>query len=218
MKPFVEAKRTMPQRGRRWLVARLRRYGFGRAAAPTADVWNSEYEAGRWSSLESLEELSRFSVLVGYAAHLKPGGALLDIGCGEGTLWARSAPYGFAKYVGVDISASAIAKATHRFPHDARFISANAEHYLPDDRYDVVVFNEVIYYFDDPLRTVDRYACALKSDGIILLSACTAFAVGVPILKQLKRAYRTIDETRVTHHASPYSWICTVLDGGRHAP
>src|SRR6266566_1558759 len=68
----------------RWIGSHFRR--GQNHVLPTVDIWNAQYESGRWTYLGRLSELSRYSVLVGYMVHFKPGGAVLDVGCGEGIL------------------------------------------------------------------------------------------------------------------------------------
>src|SRR3954454_119623 len=95
----------------RGIASRLRaRFGAG-DPAPSAATWDAEYAAGRWAYLGELPELARFSVLAGYLRHFKPGGAILDVGCGEGALAKRLSAGDFRRYVGVDLSAAAIEKA-----------------------------------------------------------------------------------------------------------
>ena len=40
------------------------------------DRWNYQYNLGRWDGLGDIHELARFSVIVGYAQHLKPNGKI----------------------------------------------------------------------------------------------------------------------------------------------
>jgi 2-polyprenyl-3-methyl-5-hydroxy-6-metoxy-1,4-benzoquinol methylase len=188
----------------------VRRYGR-REPVPTAETWNAEYASGRWDYLGQLPELSRFSVLAGYLRHFKPGGALLDVGCGEGVLAKRLHPSDYRSYVGVDISCAAIDKANALGLPNASFSAADAQVYHPTGTFDAIVFNEVLYFFADPPSTVERYARALSRDGIFLLSNNTAFRGGRAILEALKRRYATLDETRVTHGENRWSWVCTVL-------
>src|SRR4051812_45338733 len=99
---------SMVKRGLRWLARRSPWRDID-GPIPSAERWDTEYRAGRWAYLGQLSELSRYSVLVGYMTHFRPSGAVLDVGCGEGVLFRRLQPHGYARYVGVDIAESAIA-------------------------------------------------------------------------------------------------------------
>jgi SAM-dependent methyltransferase len=197
------------QSATRWIGFHFRR-GQNRVL-PSADTWDAQYESGRWTYLGQLAELSRYSVLVGYMLHFKPGGAVLDVGCGEGVLLRRLEPHGYSRYVGVDLSSSAITALAERHSERLSFFAADGEHYVPTEQFDIIVFNEVLYFFHDPLGAVERYASSLRSGGILLVSICTAFKGGTAILDRLKRVYTVLDETRVTHADNPWSWICVAL-------
>jgi len=95
----------------------------------SADRWEAQYLGGRWVYLNQLEELARYTVIVGYIAYLKPRGAVLDVGCGEGILFERYRPYGYSKYLGIDISEAALAKLAEPQNENTVFIKADAEAY-----------------------------------------------------------------------------------------
>ncbi len=154
-------------------------------------------------------------MLAGYLRHFKPGGAILDVGCGEGVLAKRLPRSDYRRYVGVDLSAAAIEKAAGLNATNASWIAADAQTYAPTDRFDAIVFNEVVYFFSNPAATVERYARALNDGGILLFSINTAFRGGTAILADLKRCYAVLDETRVTHADNGWSWVCTALAGTR---
>jgi SAM-dependent methyltransferase len=203
--------RNLRARASRW----LRRYGLGGDPAPSAATWDAEYAAGRWAYLGELPELARFSVLAGYLRHFKPGGAVLDVGCGEGVLLKRLRPEDNRRYVGVDLSSAAIEKAIQLGAPNTAWSAADAQLYTPTETFDAIVFNEVLYFFDDPPRTVERYARALNPGGVFLLSINSAFQGGLAILDDLKRHYVALDETHVTHGRNTWSWVCAVLAAPR---
>lgn len=131
--------------------------------------WEATYREGTWDYLASLEEMPRFAVVAGYVRRL-PGGTVLDAGCGEGVL-IDHLDLDRIRYTGLDISATAIDRARRRrgdLPWHARsleeFIDANAE------RYDIIIFNEVLSVLDDPIETFHRYCAALRPGGHIIIS------------------------------------------------
>ena len=170
-------------------------------------LWEHQYETGHWDFLHTLGELGRFSVLVGYLHELKPIGAVLDIGCGEGLLFKRLQTTSCPQDLGLDISAAAIEKA--RAMGTGPFICTDAEHFVPTDTYDVIIFNESLYYFLDPVATVVRYTSALRPDGIMIVSTFLSSRRGRAILRALKRKFAVVDETSIAHAAQ--RWTCSVL-------
>jgi 2-polyprenyl-3-methyl-5-hydroxy-6-metoxy-1,4-benzoquinol methylase len=177
----------------------------------SAQTWETQYAAGRWDFLAQLSELARFSVLAGYICHLKPGGTVLDTGCGQGVLLRRLPSSGYSRYVGIDISSSAISAAQVHGNDRSTFLVADCEEYAPAGQFDVIVFNEVLCCLRDPLRTVERYVRSLNPGGLLLVSLCTAARGSDKLRRDLKRAYATVDEVRVVHSGRKVSWVCTAL-------
>ena len=203
----------------RWLKLLVDRGRRSDGLLQSAQTWEAQYAAGRWDYLGQLSELARFSVLAGYICHLKPGGTVLDTGCGQGVLLRRLPVSCYSRYVGIDLSASAISVAQEHANERSTFLVADCEEYSPAEQFDVMVFNEVLCCLRDPLGTVERYARSLNPGGLLLVSLCTAARGSATILSQLKRAYATVDEVRVVHSGRKVSWVCTALrpeaPGGR---
>jgi 2-polyprenyl-3-methyl-5-hydroxy-6-metoxy-1,4-benzoquinol methylase len=129
-----------------------------RAEVNDAAQWNEEYVSGRWDFLEHLGELSRFSIVVGYCAFLKPDAFILEVGCGPGVLMRRLRMVGYAYYCGVDQSEKAIELATVDQNENTCFQVAAAEDFEPSTKFDVIVFSEMMFYLADPRGTFLRYA------------------------------------------------------------
>lgn len=195
----------------RWLERLVDRGRRADGLLQPAETWEAQYAAGRWDYLAQLPELARFSILAGYICHLKPGGAVLDTGCGQGALLSRVPSACYSRYVGIDLSGSAIAVAQKQRCERSSFLVADCEEYSPSEHFDVIVFNEVLCCLRDPLRTVERYARSLNHDGLLLVSLCTAARGSATILRRLKRAYATVDEVEVVHSGRKISWACAAL-------
>lgn len=179
----------------------------------TGDIWDKQYQEGRWRFLADLPEAARYSLLAGYFHCLKPGGAVLDVACGEGLLLKHLAG-AYAYYLGVDVSATAIAQAAAYLNTRTEFVRADAENYTAGRQFDVVVFNECLYYFYDPVRTVERYAAtALKPGGVILLSNYLGSSRATRLIERLKACYVPVDECTATHNE--HTWSCMAFDPTR---
>jgi 2-polyprenyl-3-methyl-5-hydroxy-6-metoxy-1,4-benzoquinol methylase len=174
---------------------------------------DSDYARGKWDYLHGIGELGRFSILVGYCHFLKPGGRILEIGCGEGILQERLDPARYSRYVGVDVSAEAVQRANARAGDGkTAFICADAAAWQPGEAFDLIVFNECLEYFDDPLAAVRRYEPALAPGGAFLVSMFTGVETARTrrIWRWLESVYAVEDATRVTNKAG-LSWILKVL-------
>lgn len=182
--------------------------GRGDAPAPK-EVWEEQYRRGGWEFMRGLDELARYSVIAGYLHHLKPGGSVLDVGSGEGLLADHLRPFGYSRYLGVDLSEAAIRQAAGRADERTAFAAVDAEAYVPPpERWDAIVFNECVYYFNDPMATVRRYEAFLAAGGILVVSTFRSRRADV-IVKRLLAAYPLLEETAITNRTG--TWVVRVL-------
>jgi 2-polyprenyl-3-methyl-5-hydroxy-6-metoxy-1,4-benzoquinol methylase len=167
---------------------------------PSPARWEREYASGRWSYLGGIDELAHYSVIVGYYAFLKPGGSVLDVGCGEGILQARLSPHGYCRYLGIDFAAGAIDQMAARRDPATEFRVADAASFTTSEKFDVIIFNESLYYFRDPISIVERYLDFLASNGIIIVSMEVA-RNRVAIWNATGTVLNAVDETTVFNGA-----------------
>jgi SAM-dependent methyltransferase len=170
--------------------------------------WNRQYAAGDWAWLARPGELARYSILAGYALELKPGGKVLDVGCGEGLLRDRLHPRAFTHYVGIDFE-EPIRRAGGRVDEQTRFFAADMNFFVPDLRFDTIVFNESLYLFRDVAEGIMRYETFLAPNGVFLVSMHGGEKTQ-QIWSLLAQRYPAIDEVNITNRNGA-RWTCKAL-------
>jgi 2-polyprenyl-3-methyl-5-hydroxy-6-metoxy-1,4-benzoquinol methylase len=173
---------------------------------------DEQYTSSEWDYLRSLGEAPRFGVVAVYCRILASGGSVLEVGCGEGFLSEHLGGDDYGYFEGIDISAVAIERAQEHADEKTTFRCADAESYVPERQFDLIVFNEVLEYFDDPLRLVRRYDDHLKPGGCMVVSmfAGVDTARTRRIWKWLAGHYRTTAHAKVATQRG-YLWNIKVL-------
>jgi len=171
-------------------------------------TWETQYLDGHWDYLKNLEERGRYTPIVSYFQYFKLGGSILDVGCGEGILQELLGSSSYSKYLGVDLSEGAISRALPRQDEKTFFISTDAATYDPRELFDTIVFNETLYYFEEPLEVLKRYERYLAEDGIFIVSIYFD-EPEVSVWKKLKTEYHSVDEITTSHQE--HSWVCNVF-------
>ncbi len=160
----------------------------------SASEWDSQFQSGRWDYLDSVEELAHHSIIAGYFTKFGPEKSLLDVGCGTGVLGSLL-PTG-TRYVGIDISTSAISRAKLAASAGSNFLVADAEDYVPAEKFGMIVFNESLYYLREPVQSMRHIAGSLQQSGVMVVSMYVN-----PNTKHLWRAigaaFATLDEVVV---------------------
>lgn len=172
-------------------------------------AWEHQYAEGRWDFMAGPREIVRYNAVIDLLLAHAPGGAVLDVGCGEGILFQRFRPHGYRRYVGLDISATAIARLAAAEDAHTSFLCADAESYRPTGLFDAILFNETLYYLQRPLAAVEGYLGALAPGGVVIVSTMLVSPRGMAILRGLKRRLALREE--VTVDRGDFSYLCSVL-------
>jgi SAM-dependent methyltransferase len=179
--------------------------GSRNTSPASAPVVEDEYACGRWDYLKNLEEMSRYAVIAGYCLHGGDVSSVLDLGCGSGLLRHWLPPLGGIEYVGVDRSKIAIDTAKREWTDGLTdFVAIDIATYVPDRKFDVIIFNEVLYYLDQPGDIVGRFGDFLKENGQFIISLWDD-RDSQRAWRRSRDRVRVVDEVQ-TRHSSGVSW------------
>lgn len=165
--------------------------GF-RPAPVSAAVWDREYRSGRWDYLDGMDNLGGLATVLAYCQYLDPA-SILDVGCGAGVLARKLKVLPYKSYLGVDLSAEAVAQAQPLADYRTAFAVAGAEDFHSDRRFDVIVFCQILNYVPEPDKVLARYAKYLSPKGRIIVSMYDA--------GRTRAAWRTIERTMTVEDA-----------------
>jgi SAM-dependent methyltransferase len=179
--------------------------GYHRATKSSDEVVGDEHARGRWEYLNDIQEMSRYAVVAGYCRYGGTASSVLDLGCGFGVLRGWLDPLQGIEYVGVDLSDVAIERAAQAWTDDATtFVAMDVAKYVPDRKFDLIIFNEVLYYFGRPDEILERYGRFLEANGRFIISLWEARESSVA-WRRSRSAVQVLDETE-TRHCSGVSW------------
>ena len=134
------------------------------------EQWEEAFESGSYDRLESIPERARYSLIVGHCDVLNVR-SILDVGCGQGVLAKRLGRVGYERYLGYDLSETAIGQARRDLPDQRNtYVVATADRFETEARFDLIVFNECLYYMDDPAAVMRRHLRFLAPGGHVTVS------------------------------------------------
>jgi len=103
------------------------------------------------------------------------GADILDLGCGVGSTGSELADT-YHKYVGVDVSEVAIAKAKSAPSSESRrsithFVVGDVVTFEPETEYSIILFRESLYYCPERniLLLLNRYSSYLTAEGVFIV-------------------------------------------------
>jgi SAM-dependent methyltransferase len=172
---------------------------------------DKQYASGEWDYLRNMDELPRFSIVAGYCTFLKPSARILELGCGDGALPDRIGRGRYRQFLGVDISAEAIRRAARNEDESTKFLCRDARCYAPEQEFDIIVFNEVLEYFEDPAGTVRRYERLLAVDGFFVVSMFRGIETArtTHIWRRLDTRYKAQAQS-IIYTKRDHSWVIKV--------
>ena len=149
----------------------FRRFGFGNRVPKI--IWEKQFSSGAWDYLESKDEAQHYQTIIKFFDQQKNKNSILDIGCGKGVLYKYLKENGSLQgsgYMGIDLSQTAIRAAQQRF-RETNFKQLDFENNSIEKKFDVIIFNESLYYFPLPLKIIDKcFLQNLNENGVFIIS------------------------------------------------
>lgn len=130
--------------------------------------------AARYERDSSAQKAAAYRLLE--LAAVRPGEAVLDVGCGTGHLAERLAAAGAGPVLGLDPSPRMVEQARARGAAGVRFERAAAEEVELEAAFDVVISNSALQWFHDPPGALARLRRALRPGGRLALQAPATLA------------------------------------------
>lgn len=172
--------------------------------------WNYQYAKGQWEGLKNSPELVRQEIIKSFFLKHKGKGSLIEFGCGYGvlphTIFERQH---YSHYRGVDVSDFIIQHIQNLSDERHVFEVGDMEKYHFTEKYDVIVFNEVINYAADIPKMIAHYKeHGLKKDGIFIISVHT-FKRSDAIWKDIHSVLSALESDFIDNKSN--SWKIEVL-------
>lgn len=162
----------------------------------TKNKWEKEFSSGRWNYLDSTPtERARSAVIGMYCRHFFSAGKILDVGCGLGTIVDFLNNSQKKKYLGLDISKEAIKKAKKK---KVQFLTADFTNFKSAAKFDIIIFNEVLYYMNEN-DAFNKAGNILAKGGKIIVSLYKMKnkRYGQKIWKVSKQFFRSVEAIEI---------------------
>ncbi len=174
----------------------------------SSQTWEQKYRDEKYD-LSTKKEDGRYGALLQILRRYDRG-TMLDLGCGDGLLWRDYRPLSNSALIGIDYSATAVAKANALNVPQCRFECGDYRTFQPGQEISVVVFNESLYYIDDFLNAMHKSSEWLNESGVVVVSMFDTL-VTRRIWKKVLQDYFSIQQVMVRDHASGCSWTIRVF-------
>jgi 2-polyprenyl-3-methyl-5-hydroxy-6-metoxy-1,4-benzoquinol methylase len=178
----------------------------------SSSEWDEQFSKHKWDYLANESQREHYDCILEFYKKYADAGNMLDIGCGIGLLCRYAIDtktLDMHRYMGIDISRVAIDEAIKKHP-GAAFRVLNYEHEQIQQKYNAVIFNETLYYFDHAGKTLQK-CCKenLLPGGVIIISMCDHERHDL-IWKLIDANYKVLD-TRKSVNEEGISWTIKVL-------
>ncbi len=178
----------------------------------SSDIWERKYRDEHYD-LGDPQEDGRYGALLQVLRRYDHG-PMLDLGCGDGSLWKHYRPLSDSLLIGVDYSHTAVLKANSLALPNTEFRAGDYRAFDPGRKLAVAVFNESLYYIEDFLDAIAKAESWLDGQGVVVVSMFDTL-VTRRIWKRLMQRRKWLQSLSVHDHRSKRMWTIRVFAGPR---
>jgi len=182
---------------------------LGDSSKAIGAYWDGRFKNVYLKVLEEMSELGRHGVIAEIINRMVQTGRVLDAGCGTGIL-SELLDLNRFTYIGIDLSKLAIQVARKKRSRcGVKFIVSPIEEFKSEGSFDVIVFNEVLYYLNYK-RVLEMIRGLLRGPQLIVISIFD-FKEGKALRRWLKNNMEITTEILVENTEHKLKWY--VLTG-----
>ena len=131
--------------------------------------WEQDYANGRFDFLDEPHEQLRHAVISCLISRHAPG-EVIDLGCGGGQQLAWLRREDVTRYVGVDVSPTALSRVPQSPIPTETVVSSIEDYHAPTREIGAIICAEALYFLDDPVGPLLRIAHEAASASAIIVS------------------------------------------------
>ena len=131
--------------------------------------WEQDYAGGRFDFLDEPHEQLRHAVISCLISRHAPG-EVIDLGCGRGQQLAWLRREDVTRYVGVDVSPTALGRVPRSPIPTETVVSAIEDYHAPAREIGAIICAEALYFLEDPVGPLLRIARETSSTRAIIVS------------------------------------------------
>lgn len=166
--------------------------------------WNYKYKKGKWDYMG--KENLRYQAIVNQIRETKLNQPkILDLGCGYGALNDYLSADDYSRFLGVDFSSNAIQRANNANYPNATFQVEDIHQFFPNETFDIIIFNEVLYYLEDQMEIVNRFSTYFNAKGFFIFSF---YGGREDLVHELEENFQLIHKESVQQSESVHWNVC----------
>jgi SAM-dependent methyltransferase len=175
--------------------------------------WEQDYADGRFDFLDKPHEQLRHAVISCLISRHAPGD-VIDLGCGRGQQLRWLRPEDVTRYIGVDVSPTALADVPKSSIPTETVVSSIENYHAPAREIGAIICAEVLYFLEDPAAQLRRIARETKSAKAIIISLVVPNERKPNWRKDVEAVWGAfersglplIDKVRVSSEAAQIAW------------